>query len=155
MLAILYVALAVVVLATTYRLIGRVRRRRWVARDPLAQVFRPHELRELDAHLEQIAANELRRMDAAVVKYMAGAVGHVVDISEHPSRGIALALSDGHQLTLGVVSVAARRQLLNGATSDKLRPARVERNSLSYRLLLRGDRIAEIEIHARRVILTP
>ncbi len=86
MLVILYVALAVVALATTqrlaivalattYRLIGKARRRRRVTRGPLTQVFRLHELRELDAHLDEIAAAELRRMDAAVVSYMAGEVG--------------------------------------------------------------------------------
>jgi hypothetical protein len=68
-------------------------------------------LRELDAHLDEIAAAELRRMDAAVVSYMAGEVGHVVVISDHPNHCIALALSDGRRLTLGVVSGATRRQL--------------------------------------------
>jgi hypothetical protein len=166
MLVILYVALAVVALATTqrlaivalattYRLIGKARRRRRVTRGPLTQVFRLHELRELDAHLDEIAAAELRRMDAAVVGYLAGEVGHVVVISDHPNHGIALALSDGHRLTLGVVSGATRRQLLDHATRDKLRPAHVERNSFTYRLLLRGEKGAEMEIHARRVVLTP
>jgi hypothetical protein len=149
------IALPVVALATTYVLIGKVRRHRNSAGDPLARVFRPDELRELDAYLDEIAAAQLRQIDADVVRYVAGDVGHVVVVADHRHGGIALALSDGHRLTLGVVSGATRKQLLHCATRDKLRPASIERNALSYLLLLRGETGAEMEIHARSVVLTP
>jgi hypothetical protein len=155
MLVILSIALALVALATTCLLGGNTRRRRQAADDLLTRVFRRDELRELDAHLDEIAAAELRRIDADVLRYVAGDVGHVVVISDHPRDGIALALSDGHRLTLGVISAATRKQLLHRATKDKLRPASIERNRFSYLLLLRGEKGAEMEIHARRVVLTP
>jgi hypothetical protein len=88
-------------------------------------------------------------------RYVAGDVGHVVVITDHPRDGIALALSEGHRLTLGVVSGATRKQLLRRTTKDKLRPASIERNGFSYLLLLRGEKGAEKEIPARRVVLTP
>lgn len=155
MLVIVRVALALVALATTYRVIGEAWRRRQTCADPLARVFRPDELRRLDAHLDEIADAELRRIDADVVRYVAGVVGHVVVISDHRRDGIALALSDGHRLTLGVVSGTTRKQLLHRATRDKLRPASIEWNGFSYLLLLRGEEGAEMEVHARRVIHTP
>jgi hypothetical protein len=146
---------ALVVLAARYVLIGRARRRRQAVDDPLARVFPPDELRELDAHLDEIAAAELRSIDADVARYVAGEVGHVVVVSDHRHGGIALALSDGHRLTLVVVSGATRKQLLHRATRDKLRPASIERNAFSYLLLFRGEMGAEMEVHARRVVLTP
>jgi hypothetical protein len=149
------IGFALVVLVATGLLIGRVRRRRAAGRDPLTQVFRPNELRSLDAHLDEIAAAELGRIDADVVRYVAGEVGHVVVVSDRTHNGIELALSDGHRLTLGVVSATTRKQLQNRATNDKLRPASIERNAFSYLLLLRGETGAEMEIHARRVVLTP
>jgi hypothetical protein len=145
---------ALIALVALYRLVGRSRRRRRAARDPLTHVFRPHELRELDAHLDEIAEEELRRLDANIARYVAGAVGHVVVISDSRHE-IALLLSDGRRMALGGVSRAARRVLINRAARDKLRPALVERDGLSYRLLLRSEAGAEIEIYPRRVALAP
>jgi hypothetical protein len=146
---------ALVVLAARYVLIGKARRRRPAVDNALARVFRPEELRELDAHLDEIAAAELRSIDADVARYVAGEVGHVVVVSNHRHGGIALALSDGHRLTLGVVSGDTRQQLLHRATRDKLRPASIERNAFTYLVLFRGENGAEMEVHARRVVLTP
>jgi hypothetical protein len=154
MLVVLGVAPAVIALAAMYRLVGNSRRRRSAARDPLTRVFQPQELRELDAHLDVIAKEELGRLDANIVRYVAGEVGHVVVIAD--SRyGIALVLSDGRRIALGGVSRVMRRELLNHAAQDKLRPTRVERDGLSYRLLLRGEAGAEIEVYTRRVALAP
>jgi hypothetical protein len=147
-------ALILVALASTYLRIERVRQRRHAARDPLAGVFRPGELREFDAHLDEIAAAQLHQMDADVVRYVAGDAGHVVVVSNQRHGGIALALSDGYRLTLSVVSWAARKELLQRAGRDKLRPASIQRNALSYLLLLRGETGVELEIHARTVVLT-
>jgi hypothetical protein len=147
--------LALVVLAAWYVLTRKARRRREAVDNALARVFRPEELRELDEHLDEIAAAELRSIEADVARYVAGEVGHVVVVSNHRHGGIALALSDGHRLTLGVVSGDTRKQLLNRATRDKLRPASFERNALSYLLLFRGEQGAVMEVHARRVVLTP
>jgi hypothetical protein len=155
MLVLLWVALVLVALATNHLLIGKARRRRHAAGDPLARVFRPDELRELDAHLDEIADAELRLIDADVARYVAGDVGHVVVISNHRHGGIALALSDGHLLTLGVVCGATRKQLLHRASRDKLRPASIEWEGFSYLLLLRGEGGTEMEVHAGRVVLTP
>jgi hypothetical protein len=149
------VCVALVVLAARYVLIGKARQRRQAGDDPFARVFPPDELRELDAHLDEIAAAELRSIDADVARYVAGEAGHVVVVSNHRHGGVGLALSDGYRLTLGVVSGDTRQQLLRRATRDKLRPASIERNAFSYLLLFRGEDGAEMEVHARRVVLTP
>ena len=153
MLVYLCFPIVIVGLVTGYRLHGRDARRR-AARDPLTRVFRARELRELDAHLDRIAADEVRRLDASVLRYVAGAVGHVVVITQS-RHGIALDLSDGRRLALGSVSPSTLQFLMRHAAADKLRPARVDRDSLLYRLLLRGDAGAEFELTTRRVALTP
>jgi hypothetical protein len=153
-LVVLCVGCAVIALAAMYRLIGSYRRRRSAGRDPLTRVFQPHELRELDAHLDVIAEEELRRLDADIARYVAGEVGHVVVIADSRHE-LALLLSDGRRIALGGVSRVTRRFLMNRAAQDKLRPARVERDGLSYRLLLRSEAGAEIEVHMRRVALAP
>jgi hypothetical protein len=99
MLVVLGVGLAVIALAATYRLIGSSRRRRSAGRDPLTHVFQPHELRELDAHLDVVAEEELRRLDANIARYVAGQVGHVVVISDSRHE-LALLLSDGRRIAL-------------------------------------------------------
>jgi hypothetical protein len=76
----------------------------------------------------------------------------VISDSRHE---IALLLSDGRRMALGGVSRVSRRVLVNRAARDKLRPALVERDGLSYRLLLRSEAGAEIEIYPRRVALAP
>jgi hypothetical protein len=154
MLVVLGVLPALIALVAMYRLIGRCRRRRSAARDPLTHVFQPHELRDLDAHLEAIAEEELRRLDANIANYVAGEVGHVVVISECRDE-IALLLSDGRRMALGGVSRVTRRFLVSRAAQDKLRPARVQRDGLSYRLLLRSEAGDEIEVYTRRVALAP
>jgi hypothetical protein len=154
MLVVLCVGLALIALAATYRLIGSYRRRCSAGRDPLTHVFQLHELRELDARLDVIAEEELRQLDANIARYVAGEVGHVVLIS-YSRHEIALLLSDGRRIALGGVSRMMRRFLLNRAAQDKLRPARVERDGLSYRLLLRSEAGTEIEVYTRRVALAP
>jgi hypothetical protein len=154
MFAVLCVVLGLVALAASYLMVGRSRRRRSPAGDSLSHVFEPAELRELNAHLDAIAREELLRLDATLMRYIAGDVGHVVVVSDS-SQGIALALSDGRRMTLGGVSRATRRRLLHQAAQDKLRPARIEREAFSYRLLLRGEAGAEIEFHTRSVALAP
>jgi hypothetical protein len=154
MLAVLCVVLALVALAAICRKVGSSRKSRSAAGDSLIQVFTPDELRELDAQLDAIAREELLRLDATLVRYIAGEVGHVVVVSDS-SRGIALVLSDGRRMTLGGVSRVTRRRLLHRAAQDKLRPARIERDALSYRLLLRSEAGAEVEFHTRSVALAP
>lgn len=145
---------ALIALAAMYRLIGRSQRRRRATRQPLTKVFQPHELRELDAHLDEIAKEELRRLDANVQRYVAGEVGHVVTIWDS-LYGIALGLSDGRWLSLGGVSRVTRRLLVSRAAKDKLHLTRVERDGISYRVFLRGEAGVEVEIYSRRIALAP
>jgi hypothetical protein len=131
------------------------RKRRRTHRGPhnaLRQVFRPREYRELDGELERIAVLELRRLEATATRYIAGEAGYVVGISGS-RHGIGLGLSDGHRLELGGVSRSMLSLLVRGATAERLRPAHVSRDGFSYRLLLRGEAGAEMEVFARRVTL--
>jgi hypothetical protein len=143
-------ALGLIVLAKRYR------RRRGRKADPLTQVFGARELRKLDAHLDQIAVDELGRLVLEVGRYIAGEVGHVVVISDQPRDGdsIVLQLSDGRLMTLTGVARVTRGLLQHRAANDKLRPARVDRDAYSCRLLLRGESGYEMRIHTRRVFLT-
>jgi hypothetical protein len=152
--AVLCFALTLVAVAAGHRMVGNSRRRRGPAGDTLKHVFEPSELRALDAHLDAIARDELLRLDATLLRYMAGEVGHVVVVSDS-SHGITLALSDGRLMNLEGVSRLTRRRLLSRAAQDKLRPTRVERDALSYRLLLRSEAGAEIELSTRRLALAP
>jgi hypothetical protein len=111
-------------------------------------------MRELDAQLNQVAVDELGRLCRDVVQYVAGDVGHVVIISDHPRHGIVLELSDGHLLTLSGVTRLTRSLLLHRAANDKLRPACVERDGYSYRLLLRGESGYEMRIHTPLVSIS-
>ncbi|MDX6236788.1 MAG: hypothetical protein QOG10_1603 [Kribbellaceae bacterium] len=155
MLIIVFVAVLFLVTDATYWLAGGSWRRRGRARrDPLDHPIRTPELRELDARLEQIALEELRRLERQLARYVASEVGHVLMISRSP-HGIALELSDGRRLALGGVSQRTRHLLAQRAAGDKLRPAHVHRDAFSYRLLLRGLAGAEIEIHARQIALAP
>jgi hypothetical protein len=154
MLAVLCVVLALVALAASYRKVCSSRNCRIAAGDPLIHVFKRDELREFDARLDAIAQEELLRLDASLMRYIAGEVGHVVVVTDY-SHGIALALSDGRRMTLGGVSGVTRRRLRQQAAQDRLRPARIEREAFSYRLLLRSEAGAEIELHTRSVALAP
>jgi hypothetical protein len=146
---VLCVALALATLAAAYK----YRQRRMTAREPLTRVFRARELRKLDAHLNQVAVDELGRLARDVVHYVAGDVGHVVVIADHPRHGIVLGLSDGHLLTVSGVTRVTRSLLLQRAANDKLRPTRVERDGYSYRLLLRGESGYEMKINTPMVSL--
>jgi hypothetical protein len=153
MLIILCIAMVVLVTDATFWLAGRSRRRR-AAKDSLERPFRAPELRKLDARLDEIALEELRRLESQLARYVASEVGHVLMISRSP-HGIALELSDGRRLALGGVSQRTRNQLTQRASWDELRPAHVQREAFSYRLLLRGLAGREIEVHARHIALAP
>jgi hypothetical protein len=129
-----------------------VMRRRGAARDPLRRVFKSKELRELDAYLEVIAELEQRSIEAVLARYLAGVVGHVVVISAS-RHGVSLELSDGGRLALGSVSFSTLSVLRRRAADEKLYPARVVRDGYSYRLLLRGEAGADIELGTRRLAL--
>jgi hypothetical protein len=150
--AVPWVALAFVALCAGYWF-ARVRRLR-EARDVLRRVFRRREYSELDARLERIAVDELRRLEMTAKRYIAGDVGYVVVVSDS-RHGIGLGLSDGRRLELGGVSRSTLRWLEGIAAQERLRPAHVSREGFSYRLLLRGERGAEMEVFARRVTLAP
>jgi hypothetical protein len=145
--------LAIVMITVTggaYWFVGGSRRQ---SKDDLSdRTFRTPELRELDAHLDQIALEELRRLDKQLAHYVASEVGHVLLISRSP-HGIALELSDGRRLALGGVSQSAHHLLITRAAKDELRPAHVHRDAFSYRLLFRGRAGTETEVHARYIAL--
>jgi hypothetical protein len=152
MAVVLCIALALIAPVVGYWLTTKRRRRCRAAQDVLRHVFRRREYRELDAQLERIAVLELRRLEATAKRYMAGEVGYVVVISGS-RHGVGLHLSDGHRLELGGVSHSTLRQLEQNAEEERLRPAHVSRDGFSYRLLLRGEAGAEMEVYARRVTL--
>jgi hypothetical protein len=149
---VLCVALAFIALGTGCRSVRKRRRDRCAASDSLRRVFPPRELRELDRDLERIAVDELRRLEVRALRYVAECVGYVVVVSDS-RHGIGLGLSDGHRLELGGVSRSTKTLLAQGARGEKLRPVRVERHGCTYRLLLRGEAGAEMELLAHRVTL--
>ena len=152
MAVVLCIALAFIALGAGHRFVTRRRRARRGPKDVLRQVFRRREYRELDRQLERIAVHELRRLEVTARRYIAGDVGYVVVISGS-RHGISLGLSDGHRLELGGVSRSTLSLLAQGAAEERLRPAHVTRDGFSYRLLLRGEAGAEMEVFARRVTL--
>jgi hypothetical protein len=152
MLIILCIGMAVVTGAAYWFVGGTKRRQRKV--DPADRPFHTPELQEIDAYLDEIALDELRRLEKQLAQYVATAVGHVQLISRSP-QGIALELSDGRRLALGGVSQSTHHLLITRAAKDELRPAHVHRDAFSYRLLLRGRAGTEMEIHARNIALTP
>jgi hypothetical protein len=148
----LLVATALVAIAITVRRAAKRRRARRPARDPMAKVFRGREFRRFDAHLEVVAQEERRRLESDLARYLAGRAGHVVFVSK-VRDGVALELSDGRRLALGGISLRTV-ELLNRRTQfGLLRPESVHRDTLSYRLLLRGAAGGEIGIYARNVAL--
>jgi hypothetical protein len=60
---------------------------------------------------------------------------------------------DGRRLELGGVNRSMLALLERGAAEERLRPALVTRDGFSYRLTLRGETGAEIEVFARCVTL--
>jgi hypothetical protein len=117
-------------------------------------VFRPHELRELDAHLEVIAEEELRRLDAGIARYVAGEAGHVVAIS-YSRHGIARVLSDGRRIALGGVRPLQAKAARKPRGAGEVAPCPGGTRWPLYRLLLRSEAGAEIEVYTRRVALAP
>jgi hypothetical protein len=151
MATVLWVALGIIAVSASY--CSARKRRRRATQDVLIRVFRRREYRELDAQLERIAVEELRRLEMSAKRYIAGDVGYVVGISDS-RHGVGLGLSDGRRLELGGVSRSTLNRLA-WAAEERLRPAHVTRDGFSYRLLLRGDHGAEMEVFARRVTLVP
>jgi hypothetical protein len=154
MFTILCFALTLLATLTAYRFTRRRRRRerRCTVPDVLAQAFPAREMRELDAHLEEIALHELLRLEREVARYLTGTVGYVVTISKS-THGIALDLSDGRRLTLAGVSSRTLQLLIRRTSEDMLLPAHVHRDVFSYRLRLRGRAGADFDIHARKIAL--
>jgi hypothetical protein len=143
----------VALIAAAWQVLRARRRRRAADTSVLALAFPARELRELDRQLQLVAVDELARLERALAAYVTGVrVGYVVSIIDSVG-GVALELSDGGRLSLGGVAQRTRRRLTSRATVDQLRPARVERDGISYRLLLRGHRGDEVELHARRMVL--
>jgi hypothetical protein len=149
---VLCVALALTATSTGHWFASKRRRHRRAADDALRRVFPRREYREFDSHLQRIAVDELRRLEASARRYVAGDVGHVVVVSDS-RHGIGLGLSDGHRLELGGVNRSTLRLLERAAAEERLRPAHVRRDGFSYRLVLRGETGAEMEVFARRVTL--
>jgi len=152
MLIILCIGMSIVT-GAAYWFVGGSRRREAKV-DPADRPFQTPELQELDAYLDEIAMDEMRRLEKHLTQYVASNVGHVLLISRSP-HGIALELSDGRRLALGGVSQSTHHLLITRAARDELRPAHVHRDAFSYRLLLRGRAGTEMEVHARNIALTP
>jgi hypothetical protein len=151
MLVTLGIAIALVV-SVVFLTAARYRQARRRKRNPLAHVFRKRELTELDAHLEAVAREELHRLEAELGRYLAGRTGHIEMISKTPG-GIALELSDGRRIALRGISLRTLELLRRRGRANVLRPESVERDAISYRLLLRGRTGAELRIHARYIVL--
>jgi hypothetical protein len=150
--AILCIALALAVAVTTAVLAARHRPWRRAACDPLAQAFRGREFRRFDAHLENVACEELRRLEGELARYLAGRVGHIVVVLKAP-HGVALELSDGRRLALRGISSRTVELINCRAPRETLRPEGLDRDVFSYRLLLRGAAGAEISVYARNITL--
>lgn len=148
----LCLVLTLLAIDTIHRFTRRRRERRLTAPHPLAQAFPPRELRALDAHLEEIARHEQRRIDRQVERYLTGAVGFVDTIHKSPN-GISLELSDGRRLALAGVSTRTLQLLVFYTAEDRLQPTHVHRDVFFYRLRLRGQAGTDIDIHARNIAL--
>ena len=152
MLIALCTALMLTAAVTTAVLDARYGPARHAPPNLMAQVFRRREFRQLDMHLEAVASEERRRLEAELVRYVAGRAGHVVVVRKAP-HGIALELSDGRQLAIRGVSPRTVELIDCRARTDILRPERLDRDAFSYRLLLRGAAGAHIKVYARNVAL--
>ena len=152
MFVILSVALTLTAAATTSVAAARYRSVRRAAQDPMAHAFGEQELRQLDAHLEAIACQELRRLETELAHYLAGRAGHVVVVWRGP-HGIALELSDGRHLALRGISTGTVELIDGRARMDILRPESLDRDAFSCRLLLRAADGTGINVYARNVAL--
>jgi hypothetical protein len=153
MFTLLSLALILLATLTACRLTQRRRERYFPVPDVLARAFPARDLRELDAHLEEIALDELRRLEREVARYLTGAVGYVVTIHTLPPNGIAFELSDGRRLALAGVSRRTQQLLAHRTAEDLLQPTHVNRDAFSYRLRLRGHAGTDIDIYARKIAL--
>jgi hypothetical protein len=138
---------------TAYRFTCRRRERSSTVPDVLALAFPRRAMRELDAHLEEIALHELRRLERDVARYLTGVVGYVVTIHRLPPDGIAFELSDGRRMALAGVSRRTLQLLLHRTAEDLLQPTHVQRDVFSYCLRLRGHAGTDIDIYARNIAL--
>jgi hypothetical protein len=149
------VALAIVgvLTAAAWPALRAHRRRRAALLGGMRAAFSLRELRALDRQLQAAAANELARLERELAAYVTGVrVGYVLAITDSVD-GVALELSDGQRLSLSGVAQRTRRLITARAEVDLLRPAFIERDGVSWRLLLRGHRGDEVELHARRMVL--
>jgi hypothetical protein len=146
-------AIVGVLIAVAWPAVRAHRRRRTGVLGGLTAAFSLRELRALDRQLQAAAANELARLERELDAYVSGVrVGYVLAITDSVD-GVALELSDGQRLSLSGVAQRTRRLITTRATADLLRPELIERDGVSYRLLLRGHRGDEVELHARRMVL--
>ena len=152
MLITLCIALTLTAAVTAAVLDARYRPARRAAPNLLTQVFGRREFRQLDMHLEAVAAEERRHVEAELARYVAGRAGHVVVVRK-AAHGIALELSDGRHLALRGISPRTVELIDRRARTDILRPESVDRDAFSYRLLLRGAAGAHIKVYARNVAL--
>jgi hypothetical protein len=152
MLVILCVAIVLVATVTTSVKGAGIRRARRTARNPMAQVFRRREFRQLDVHLEAVAREEIRRLEQDFARYLAGRAGYVVVVAKAPN-GIALELSDGRRLALHGISRRTVELLTRCAPADMLRPESFVYDAVYYRVLLRGHAGTEIKVYARNIAL--
>jgi hypothetical protein len=152
MLVILCAALTLTAAVTASVATVRYRSVRRAARNPMAQAFGERQLRQLDAHLETVECEELRRLEGELAHYLAGHAGHVV-VVWRGSHGIVLELSDGRRLALRGIS-ARTVELIDGrARMGMLRPESLDRDAFSCRLLLRGADGTGIDVYARNVAI--
>jgi hypothetical protein len=130
------------------------RHRRRAAHDVLRRVFRRREYREINGRLELIAVDELRRLELGARRYVAGDVGYVVVTSDsrpwHRPRPVRRTPARAGGVNRSMLGLLER-----GATEERLQSALVRRDGFSYRLTLRGETGAEVEVFARRVTLAP
>jgi hypothetical protein len=123
------------------------------AGDGLVRSVSDRELRELERHLDRAAAAEEARRNASVNAYLARPRGHGFLVSRHRSA-VALALSDGHLLTLAGVNPSTAEQIAHRAATRRLRPVRMTRRLGSYRLLLEDEGGGSLAVRTFGVGLT-
>ncbi|MCW2541145.1 MAG: hypothetical protein JWN95_2870 [Frankiales bacterium] len=153
MFTILCLALILLAIPTASRRSRRKAERNGPVPDVLAQAFPAREMRELDAHLEEIALDEQRSLEREVARYLTGVVGYVVRIHSMAPNGIAFELSDGRRLALAGVSRRTQQILVRCTAEDLLQPTHVDRDAFSYCLRLRGHAGTDIDIYARKIAL--
>jgi hypothetical protein len=152
MIVIACVAVVLTAAITTSGAAVRYRSARRAAQDPMARAFGEQEFQQLDAHLEAVACEELRRLENELAHYLTGRAGHVVVVWKEP-RGIALELSDGRRLALRGISTRTVELIDGRARMGMLRPESLDREAFSCRLLLRAADGTGINVYARTAAL--